>query len=99
MTQRAVMISGLRWIKGEVGCTDLVDEAGTMHGYVMPVRGRGVADYVIRPGRKKGQPHAKFLSITEHPTDETARKHVEAGVARHAAEPHPPARGRGHGDG
>jgi hypothetical protein len=60
------------------GLHDLVDEDGTILGYVGNTT-TGVRGYVIerRPGRC-----ATFASIVDHPTDEAARAHVEAEVAR-----------------
>ena len=69
----------LNWMPaGLPGVTDFVDEAGTIFGYVQPIAA-SVRAYVTeyRPGKK-----VTFASVTDHPTDEAARAHVEAEVAR-----------------
>jgi hypothetical protein len=74
-------VSELRWMSaGLPGVADFVDEAGTIHGFVAQIAS-GVRGYVIEPRPREGH-RSPFASITDHPTDEAARAHVEAEVAR-----------------
>jgi hypothetical protein len=72
-------VSEPRWMSpGLPGVVDPVDETGTIQGFVAQIAS-GVRGYVIAPRRGHRGP---FSSITEHLTDEAARAHVEAEVAR-----------------
>lgn len=72
-------MSDLRWLPGGSSYTDLVDSEGMVHGYVGPLS-TGARGYVFE--HSLGSQTTIRARITDHPTEEAARAHVEAEVAR-----------------
>lgn len=77
MTGTAPRTPDFRWVEGPVGCTDLIDAAGQVRGYVGPTA-RGTRGYVVQSGSEWPPRPAAFA---DHPTDGAARAWVEARIS------------------